>query len=72
MGKRKRLHIISISEVQQRLSEVEHPSEKNLSASNPTEASSSQVSHPQHPSHQMHVATSSEATNDSAPLDSGD
>ena len=31
MGKRKRLHIISVSEVQQQPIEVEHPSEKNLS-----------------------------------------
>ncbi|GKD00321.1 transposase, Ptta/En/Spm, partial [Tanacetum coccineum] len=40
-------------------------------ASNPTEASSFQVSHQQHPSHQIIVATSSEATTDTAPSDSG-
>ena len=39
---------------------------------NPAEASSSEASHQQHPSYQIHATTSSEATTDSAQSVSGD
>ncbi|GKE34411.1 hypothetical protein Tco_1453733, partial [Tanacetum coccineum] len=71
MGKRKRLRTISVSEVQERPTAVEHSSEKNLSASNPAEASSSRVSHQQNTSYQIHATTSSKATTDSTQSDSG-
>nr|GEW73335.1 putative transposase, Ptta/En/Spm, plant [Tanacetum cinerariifolium] len=71
MGKRKRQHTICVSKVQQRPTEVEHSSKKNLSAFHPGEASSSRVSHQQHQSVRIHATTSSEATTDCAQSGSG-
>ena len=73
MGKRKRLHIISVSQVQQ---QPEASSSEASHQQHPAEASSSEASHQQHPaeasSYQNDATTSSEATTDSAQSVSGD